>query len=425
MASGMSGMRWIAACAMGGVALTSVSSCVGLFELDDYQGVAPELCELLRTCYGDDFYEGCLERVTTHLEDADAELRAAYLQSFADERCLESCTSARRCLDDPPLCDGGHADCAQDEHCCGFLVGNTACDAGSCCASDGVACSADGDCCDGSCDGGICGGVACLVPGEDCDEDFECCTEICLRGRCSENACLPDGSECIESAECCNGFCDENVCREPECKPEGRPCALGNECCGGFCVPEPNSELGGVCSFGECLPPNSFCNQDTPCCTGRCDPKFNRCTDECAAVGESCLQGACCGGAECSDAGCLCRPDSFPCTDGKDCCSGVCSPNLVCQSDNMCNVAGDPCSEPKQCCSERCGENLCCASTQCHNPCVVGPPLHAMCTTNQKKSDCIQQICQTSPSCCCGGWDDNCVGQFSQCIGNACSMPVP
>lgn len=422
-------MRGVAAAVMATSAVVSASSCVGLFELDGYAGVAPELCDLLRTCYGDDFYADCLARVSARLRDADEATRAAYLQSFADDRCLETCTSARRCLDAAPLCDAHGGTCGQDEHCCGFLVGQTACGTQGCCASDGVACSVDGDCCESRCEAGICGGVACLEPGESCDEDFECCTEICLRGQCSLNTCLPDGSECIESAECCNGFCDGNICREPECKPEGRPCASPDECCGGNCIPSDDSELGGVCSFGECLPSNAACEvrpEAFPCCAGSCDPDFGRCTEDCARVGEACLDVPCCGGSECSDDGsCSCLLDGVPCTDSKECCSGVCSANFVCEGTTACQPGGTMCGGTDTCCSKRCLNQICCFSPQCHDPCVVGPPLSLNCVANGDPMSCVAQVCGQEPSCCCNTWEKKCVDLYASCAAVACPVPTP
>ena len=116
------------------------SACTNLLEVDDHRGVADELCNLIEQCYGPDLYPDCHARVAERLQAADPGVRAQYLESFANDFCLESCSNARACLDGAPLCDGSGQGCNGIEQCCGFAAGGSDCKGGACCVALGGGC---------------------------------------------------------------------------------------------------------------------------------------------------------------------------------------------------------------------------------------------------------------------------------------------
>lgn len=98
-----------------------------------------------------------------------------------------------------------------------------ACHNGTCCADTGAACgvvgggnsSASVPCCDPS---AICGfpnnsfpsAFCCERPGGACSANSDCCTGTCDGGTCS---CLPSGQSCLANTDCCSGTC--NVTCQP------------------------------------------------------------------------------------------------------------------------------------------------------------------------------------------------------------------
>ena len=176
-------VRLVMALVIGGCVAVTSSSCVGALDLDEYATATDELCDLLDRCFGADFFPDCHEHAGPRLTAADAMQREQWLTIFSDRRCLQSCSDARRCLDNTPVCSTVAEGCGeQTEACCGFIAGKGACEEGACCKPDGVACpNGDGDCCNENCDEptGFCGGFQCFDPGTPCTDDFECCTKNC------------------------------------------------------------------------------------------------------------------------------------------------------------------------------------------------------------------------------------------------------
>jgi hypothetical protein len=418
------------------------ASCVGLFELDGYSGALSELCEKLKVCYGEDYYADCQAHGEPRLTAADELMRRQWLADFADSNCLESCASARACLDTPPICGPASTPCVQKEQCCGFLSGLGECGGGQCCSPLGVSCQSADDCCNGeACDNGVCGGVACLLAGDPCSDGAECCTQICHpeTKTCADEICLPEGSACGDHFQCCTTYCERKgdgpgVCTPPPCIPAGQPCdasfnpelaELELGCCDDYCVTNPHTQQQ-VCSAGQCLPKGQDCASSSECCSGKCDPTLFRCVEDCGDAHDPCSIG-CCPYATCGSSGECCRLDTAPCSNHTQCCSGVCR-DFYCSSDAGCGEVGDSCgNDPTSCCTGLCSPlgHQCCGVPDCHDVCSKGGPLSTtnVCTVDSLQLSCVASICSdaTLEKCCCSGWDDDCVAA----VATHCSIACP
>ena len=140
--------------------------------------------------------------------------------------------------------------CETAIECCGGTCSN-----GTCVASSGQQCLADGaDCtnnptgCCNYCDDSsnqahpVC--TNCKVAGATCSDNAECCSElVCNNGTCAHKlgapVCDANGATCTDGAltsSWCSKNCVNSVCR---CRPDGESCNVfygGTYCCGGLCV---------------------------------------------------------------------------------------------------------------------------------------------------------------------------------------------
>lgn len=383
--------RALAGASLAVLALSLGPSCSSLLDIDDYEDAGGALCDLLGRCYAKTGLPGCEGRLDDRLDQAESEPRSAWLQRFADQRCLENCTAARGCLDLSPVCGALGEACARREDCCGFTKGRADCDAkrSKCCVPRGVPCSSNADCCAGAgaCELALaegyttCGGVVCSTPGKACANGFDCCTGVCdATGKCAETPCGDDGFECTTGAACCSGYCGPSGrCEPPPCALRGAPCEVDGDCCTELCY-RPDPSQPGVCSEGGCFPNGFDCASDTQCCSHHCDLTYFRCgLESCKTLGEACESGLeCCSGG-CSGGVCsLCSTEL--CQIDADCCTGSCEGGKC--------VAGS-CSEPA-----------------CHPVCEEGPPLDDGC---DHVGACAADVCAAHPICCCSGWDAICV----------------
>jgi hypothetical protein len=378
------------------------------------------ICGLLSTCYAAGTFSGCEAHVNGDLEDAGAGDRDGWLQALSAQGCLDSCSTARDCLDTAPVCAKRGTGCTQAEECCGFTSGSGDCDtrAHRCCVPQGQRCSLDSDCCDsaGVCDNvdggtGTCGGTICRGAGVACQLDRQCCSETCLSTGCAAKTCKVDHFDCKSAGECCSGFCDPGGhCAEPVCLGEGQPCTSAKDCCQapGHALVCYMLGTEGFCSPGMCTPQQVGCMSDDQCCTGSCDPTYHVCAAPCVVTGDACQRGAeCCTGT--CDAGTCAGCSTASCDAGADCCSGTC-------------VAGT--------CTAPCGQTTCTG----HDVCQVGAALSSKGCGDPTLDACITAICNTDAYCCCTAWDSFCAGEAlaahaklgSPCSTTACNpVPVP
>jgi hypothetical protein len=149
----------------------------------------------------------------------------------------------------PPDCLRQNAACDDGDVCC---LGT--CDGGFCpCATTGMVCAGDEECCNpasGPCVGGVC---ACVPLGSNCfPGNTDCCAGfVCVTGRCF----VPNGGACTSEVDCVN-YCVDGVCADepppPTCKDLGQTCQSSEECCVAYC----DTAAGGFCT---CLQEGDLC----------------------------------------------------------------------------------------------------------------------------------------------------------------------
>lgn len=295
--------------------------------------LAAELCDLLVNCQGLDSWQ-CPTQLEQRVDiplpgDEDPSQVLLTLDSAVD--CLASCTTARICRDQPPICrPSGELGCAEGADCCGFTGGVADCVSGACCIADGAPCQPGQLCCSGACDAdGYCGDVVCALVGDACAANFDCCSRRCdSDGLCEANLCAGRDEACVTDTDCC-----------PLLGP------------GGELVPAQCAQGGD----GKLV-----CRRDPDVCTG-CDPldPQNCCVTEldqfCYVVGDQLTQ---CGSAECPPAGAECGSND-------DCCEGLLCDTGFIPHCAACLGPGTPCVPGETSC---CGELVCGNVSRCVLP---------------------------------------------------------
>lgn len=153
-----------------------------------------------------------------------------------------------------------------------------------------------------------------------------------------------------------------------------------------------------------CSPTGDECTQGGECCSGVCDATSARCgsaIQDCKLEGTPCSSPLDCCGMSCVEGACggACTQDEQACVNDAECCSGRCVADL-CEPLNMaCRTAGNACSESTDCCSALCEEGICSFGS----------------------SYCVQQgdACRASGDCCTG----NCAIDEGGLLGT-CVAPI-
>lgn len=73
------------------------------------------------------------------------------------------------------------------------------------------------------------------------------CEDGTVGERCGD--CQFTGETCAADSDCCDGTCEAGVCAPP-CRPYGVSCASDAECCSGACAPNADGSSGGTCISG-------------------------------------------------------------------------------------------------------------------------------------------------------------------------------
>ncbi len=385
----VTGGRFIAATALVTSAVGLSASCRELV-VGDGIDAASELCDYVRRCYGDERVFGGCDRFASILEGAPEPTRVGFLAEIDLETCLASCPAALACLDVSPYCAQAEP-CGEARDCCGWSDGLSRCSGGSCCVPLGAPCAAEGDCCEGICEGGVCGGRPCLNNAQPCEYGEECCSGVCRDGACDKKDCSFDGEPCALPTDCCPAepgtmnTCETGVCQKVgvvSCQGELEPCEpMGGAlvCCDGLTCQDDG--MGAVCRSA------------------------------CADTGQECAITPCCGDGVC-DASTdppFCAPpvvclDTFvPCLQSYECCSGYC-------------LKPDP-TQPAGTCDE-------CLESDCsHSVCTTGGPMAPEACAMQGY-DCIVAVTSFDPFCRCTGWDSTCLSYLPELCPGVCGDPL-
>ncbi|OGQ82113.1 MAG: hypothetical protein A2289_02400 [Deltaproteobacteria bacterium RIFOXYA12_FULL_58_15] len=179
------------------------------------------------------------------------------------------------CIDFGQPCDPTNADSCCEGICTAWDItlgiDEYRCGTDPACMPEGWVCTANEDCCDNDCIGGVCG---CAADGMICEDDGDCCD-----GYCSDDGsgvsvcgCMPLGDGCADDSDCCAGQCVDDgtggkICG---CRVVGESCADSIDCCltAPYCV---NFGAGLVCSMTRpCVGGGEICSTTDDCCDGVC-----------------------------------------------------------------------------------------------------------------------------------------------------------
>ena len=354
------------------------------------------LCDTLSSCEG-----ACPPDLVTRVEDADDSVRGDFLSFAAKTDCTTSCSGARLCRDQPPICEGLDLGCKTDVDCCRSAVGLSSCEAGRCCRSLGAPCKDGDDCCEGeACAANHrCGGVTCTLTLED--------------------AASEDDARCTSSFECCSHRCEDGFCVAHACSNLGESCLTDGDCCS---QPGPSGKVKPACDAAthRCVDSTAECDV----CEPSTDPEKNCCLASGAVCYVLVDGSSTCGFPTCSPKGGDCASDDDCCqTDELTFCDVVGQPH--CASLPGCGISGVICDDASDCCSGLCLGGVCasgegCLDASCHSPCSLGGPLVAADATECGfDPTCAQTVCDTTPACCCQEWSAACRAKYeTQCPGS-------
>ncbi|MBE2249327.1 MAG: hypothetical protein IAE78_07235 [Myxococcus sp.] len=303
----------------------------------------------------------------------DGTCRSTFADALACGGCGLSCASGL-CASGVCLvrCGADGGTCASGTECV-TRPSSSACAITTCTpGTEGATCSLgagrSGRCCSSACvdldlspNCGACGRV--------CSGLTQCLNRACqISANCSSamvgTACaVPDGG----AGSCCDGRCQDDVFTSPgNCGGCGRTCGVGASCLRGACATDAGT-------FTDCA---QTCATGTACVQQKC--VRTDCTG--ANVGQTCgpaLQGACCGGASCSDlrnSTQHCGACGRACRAGEFCSNGACRPTPTCTLTNDGTACPLSPGQPGLCCGGACVDALSSATNcgQCNAGCGAG-----------------------------------------------------
>ena len=214
----------------------------------------------------------------------------------------------------------------------------------------------------------------CKATGSACDvAAADCCSGLCTvlpgapSGTCA--LCAPNGNACTTGGQCCSGTCEGGVCRTP-CVPDAGACTVTADCCSGLTCDVPPGATSGTCTSGgtTCSATGQSCGLDTDCCDydpagggDFCNEGICEKPATCSSVSQPCTSDAnCCSGLQCisldstgnkitcTGTACfcdspLCRNIGQSCTTTQTCCVGYCQ--------DLSSTTGAPCTTSSTSCS--------------------------------------------------------------------------
>ncbi len=322
------------------------------------------------------------------------------------------------------------------------------CDASGCCMPPPGACSADNNCCRGSCVSGRC---TCAFLGGACASDQDCCAGFCdASGVC---ACGGLGAACTGSDRCCTGLCVSGHCACAQagdaCAPAGAP---RSTCCSGRCDGLGRCALpAGIPDHLECytaqdpqaaavytadvdgLVPDTGCAIRVPAkltCvpatkqnvsptppggggSGYADP-FTCYALECPSGAPPAMAGADQFGYRAvtpKKATLLCAPPvvSTTTTTSGPTTTTTTPAQCACGTSGCCALQGSSCGTAVECCSGICDASGHCGCVGAGTACA--PPA-------SQNATCCSELCDETGRCACGAYSSRCAVNADCCSGS-------
>lgn len=256
------------------------------------------------------------------------------------------------------VCDDGDA-CTEKDACAGTTCKATAisCNDGNSCTTDG--CDTKTGCTQTAKNGGACSDGDICTSGDSCAAG-KCqpgVAKVCgVTGPCNPETCNPTDGKCISTKKTDGKACDDgNVCTSGDacaaglCVGKAVTCDDKNPCTDDSCDPGKDGGKGG-CKFT----PNTFscddgnaCSDKDACVAGACKGGAAKACDD----GNPCTAGSCDPKANGGKGGCVQKPSSGPCDDGKGC-----TTKDACKAGSCAGVQTD-CDDSNPCTDDACDPN--------------------------------------------------------------------
>jgi hypothetical protein len=285
--------------------------------------------------------------------------------------CVPDAGGILRCAAPENACMPLGAGCSVNADCCdgrsckdivelGKVCADASCNSATCatCKSNGLACTADANCCSGYCDGtGHCAIPTCNATGASCSNGTECCSGLCDGTSHCAAPCKGSGTSCTETADCCTGLsCNiplgdtSGTCETsttPSCSESGQACATTSDCC------DPTTRLtcqdaaGASCTGTGCTckPPAPTCGSAMQACT-TADPCCSGQNLSCVTRDGGGAQIPCPAATTCA----CCTTTGGACSTDAQCCDGNWCNNTTGQCATGCRPEGQYCTLDAQCC---------------------------------------------------------------------------
>lgn len=271
-----------------------------------------EPCTVMDTCENGACISGpltdCDDGNPCTLNTCDAE-DGCSVQKISGIACIDSnaCTADEECVEGACgggvflSCDDGNS--CTDDSCapqtgCLFIPNTHECD-------DGLLCTVSTECAEGECTGGLL---------RKCDDGNECTLDSCLTGLGCVVEALSD-VPCDDGVSCSSA----DTCQQGICVGEACPCTEDSECeSADLCAPV------GSCVGGQCqIEAGVDCSTLLPCMESVCDPFTGECSEIAIEDGSECEDELICTTDEVCEAG-TCVSKAVLCEDGNSCTTGVC-----------------------------------------------------------------------------------------------------
>jgi hypothetical protein len=327
-----------------------------------------------------------------------------------DTKAQERCTDAQK--------KRGCVNCRGVGKPCNNSPGKNCCIEGLQCLGDNASGGSAGRC-------GTCPANQTLCPGVNGAADT-CCTR---NQQCVGGVCTP--AAVCNAQTCPNGCCAGTTCVAYASQGSGQ-CGAGGAACAA--CPQGQDCIQGVCT------PAAVCNSETcpsGCCAGTtCIALINQDADQCGTDGEACA--ACPEGQDCIQG--ICAPltvcDAETCSNG--CCEGTTCVRYAAQDDEQCGTEGEECAacpEGQDCALGICTPQVVCTSQNCANGCCqngtcvpfseqgagVCGSNGGTCAACPAGQECIQGAC--TPQVTCARRNEDCTNVDCCNTGDTC-VPV-